>query len=43
MLEIHEDMTCEERAKFWKEAARFWHKEVVRLSRQLEECLEEAK
>ena len=42
MLEIHESMSCEERVRFWKEAAKFWHKEAVYFSQQVEKCLEES-
>ena len=26
MMELHENMTCEEKVKFWKEAAEYWKK-----------------
>ena len=42
MLKTHENMTCEERVKFWEESTEFWRKECVRLCEYIDELMEEA-
>ena len=41
MLEVHENMTCEERVRFWKESSRFWSRECNRLTKYIDGLMEE--
>ena len=36
MMEIHEGMNCEEKLKFWKDAANFWYMKYAHLNAERE-------